>query len=103
VDLSNGEAFLMDVHISPYAYGNRQNHPEKRPRKLLLKKSEIRKLKTAVEEKGLKVVPLKVYFKGSRVKAEIAVARGKKLHDKRESQKNRQADRDIQRVMKGRR
>lgn len=96
----NNEAFLMEMHISPYSFGNKQNHSEKRRRKLLLKKKEISRLKQMVQERGLTVIPLRVYFKGAHIKAEIAVAKGKKLYDKRDSAKRKQAERDIKRAMK---
>ncbi|HEX7155236.1 MAG TPA: SsrA-binding protein SmpB [Thermoanaerobaculia bacterium] len=88
------EAFLFGAHISPYTHGNRENHEPDRTRKLLLHRREIDKLHEATQEKGLSVVPLRLYFKGSRVKAEIAIVKGKKLFDKRESEKNRELDRE---------
>ena len=103
VDVDKGEAYLCDMHISPYNFGNRANHDEKRRRKLLLKKKEILQLQRGVQEKGLTIVPLQVYFKGSYIKAEIALAKGKKLYDKRETDKKRQANRDIERHMKDQR
>lgn len=103
VDVDKGEAYLCDMHISPYSFGNRANHDEKRRRKLLLKKKEILQLQRGVQEKGLTIVPLRVYFKGSYIKAEIALAKGKKLYDKRETDKKRQANRDIERHMKDQR
>lgn len=103
VIFKGGEAFLFGAHISPYTHGNRENHDPERTRKLLLHRRELDKLHTQVAEKGLTVVPLRLYFKGSRVKAEIAVVRGKKVHDKRESEKNREADREVAAAMKERR
>ena len=94
VDVKGGQAFLVAAHISPYAHGNRENHEPERTRKLLLHKREIDKLHSQIMEKGLTVVPLRLYFKGSKVKAEIAVVRGKKLYDKRETEKRREADRE---------
>ena len=94
VEVRNGQARLMGTHISPYAHGNRENHEPERPRKLLLHRKEIEKLHVQIVEKGLTVVPLRLYFKGSKVKAEIAVVRGKKLYDKRETEKRREADRE---------
>ena len=88
------EAFLFATHISPYTHGNRENHDPERTRKLLLHRREIEKLEQAVVEKGLTVIPLRLYFKGGRVKVEIAVVRGKKLFDKRETEKRREADRE---------
>src|SRR5436305_5482531 len=89
-----GEAFLFGAHISPYTHGNRENHDPERTRRLLLHRREIEKLESQVTEKGLTIVPLRLYFKGGRVKAEIAVVRGKKLYDKRESEKKREAERE---------
>jgi SsrA-binding protein len=102
VVFKRGEAFLLGVHISPYAHGNRENHDPERTRRLLLHRKEIEKLEEQVTEKGLTVVPLRLYFKGSRVKAEIAVVRGKKLYDKRETEKRREADREAAKAMKTR-
>ncbi len=95
-----GEAFLFGAHISPYSYANRENHDPERTRKLLLHKREIEKLEAQVVEKGLTVVPLRLYFKGNRVKAELAVVRGKKQYDKRETEKRREADREAAAAMK---
>lgn len=103
VDIENGEAFLMDVHISPYSHGNRENHEEKRPRKLLLNRREINKLEQSVAEKGLTIVPTKLYLKSGKIKVEIATAKGKKLYDKRESKKKKDADRAMERALRGRR
>ena len=97
-----GEVYLMDAHIAPYGHGNRTNHDPLRPRKLLLHKLEINRLIGKVREKGLTLVPTKVYFKGGRVKVEIALAKGKKIHDKREAIKKRDQDRDARREMAGR-
>ena len=85
VIIKGDEAFLFGAHISPYSHGNIQNHEPERTRKLLLHKREIEKLRVQIVEKGLTIVPLRLYFKGSRVKVEIAVVRGKKLFDKRET------------------
>jgi SsrA-binding protein len=100
VSFDGGEAFLVGAHISPYTHGNLQNHEPERKRKLLLHRREIDKLFGQVVEKGLTVVPLRLYFKGGRVKAEIAVVRGKKLFDKRESEKRRELDREAEAAMK---
>lgn len=94
------EAFLFGAHIAPYTHGNIQNHDPERTRKLLLHRREIEKLRTQVQEKGLTIVPLRLYFRGSRVKAEIGVVRGKKLFDKRESEKRREADRETAAAIK---
>ncbi len=95
----NGEIFIHGMHISPYEMGNIFNRDPLRVRKLLLHEYEIRKLKNGVSVKGYTIVPLKVYFKGQRVKVEIGLAKGKKLYDKREAlQQNdmkRQAEREM--------
>ncbi len=83
-ELKGGEAWLLKLHIGPYDMGNRENHDPFRRRKLLLTRREIRKLLPRVEEGGKTLVPLKIYFKHGLVKVEIALARGKKLYDKRE-------------------
>jgi len=99
----NGEAWLSNVHIPPFAHGNINNPDPDRKRKLLLHKKEIRILGQAVQEKGMAIVPLKMYFdKNSRVKIEIALARGKKLYDKRADMAERDTKRDIDRAMKER-
>ena len=96
----NGEAFLKQVHISHYSHGNIYNHAEDRPRKLLLKKQEIKKLSEQVERKGFALVPLKAYFKGQFIKIEIGVGKGKKAHDKRDSSREKDAQREIERAIK---
>ncbi len=98
-----GEAFLLNCHISPYSHGNRENHDPTRTRKLLLHMKEIRKLIGKTQEKGLTVVPLRVYLKRGRVKVELGVARGKKLIDKRETERRKEADREARAAMKHRR
>jgi SsrA-binding protein len=100
VIFKNNEAFLFGAHISAYSHGNLENHDPERTRKLLLHRREIEKLHAQVAEKGLTVVPLRLYFKGARVKAEIAVVRGKKLFDKRETEKRREADREAAAAIK---
>ena len=95
------EVWLLNVHISPYETAGRYfNHDPRRSRKLLLHKKEIRKLVGKVQEKGLTLIPLKMYLKKGLIKVEIAVGRGKKLHDKRETIKQRQDKRDMQRALK---
>ena len=94
-----GEVFLIDAHISPYVHGNVHNHDPGRPRKLLLNRDQITRLASRVRERGLTIVPTRMYFSKGRVKLEIALAKGKKLHDKRESIKQRDANRDSQREM----
>ena len=100
VIFKNGEAFLFAAHISPYAHGNRENHEPERTRKLLLHKREIEKLFSQTAEKGLTIVPLRLFFRGSRVKVEIALVKGKKLYDKRESEKKKEADRETAAAVK---
>ncbi len=90
--VDKNEAWLMNAHISQYAFGNRENHPPIRNRKLLLHRKEIDKLLGKIREKGLALIPTKVYLKHGRIKCEVAVARGKKLHDKRETERARTAD-----------
>src|SRR6185503_636496 len=96
------EAWLMNVHISPYPHGNRENHEPTRARKLLLHRSEIEKLAGKVQEKGLTLVPTKMYLKDGHFKIELAVAKGKKLYDKRETEKKREADREARAMIKER-
>ena len=99
--LRDGEILLINAHISPYnASGQYFNHEPRRTRKLLLHRQEIRKLIGKVEQQGLTLVPLKMYLKRGWVKVSIALGKGKKLHDKRESLKRRQDQRDMQRAMK---
>ena len=102
VIFKNSEAYLFGLHISPYSHGNIQNHEPERTRKLLLHKRELEKLHTQTTEKGLTVVPLRLYFKGARVKAEIAVVRGKKQYDKRDTERTRELDREAAVAMKER-
>lgn len=96
------EAWLMNVHISPYTHGNRENHEPTRARKLLLHRAEIDKLAGKVQEKGLTLVPTRMYLKNGRLKIELAVAKGKKLYDKRETEKRREADREARAMIKER-
>src|SRR5512136_2489773 len=100
--VQDGEVFIHDMHISPYSYGNRENHNPLRVRKLLLHKGEIKRLYGKSREKGLALVPLKLYFKKGRVKVEIGIGRGKKLYDRREGIKQREERRDIARSFKSR-
>jgi SsrA-binding protein len=90
--VERNEAWLVNAHISQYDFGNRENHPPVRNRKLLLHRAEIDKLLGKTREKGLALIPTKVYLKQGRIKCEIALARGKKLHDKRETERARTAD-----------
>ncbi|NEO27682.1 MAG: SsrA-binding protein SmpB, partial [Kamptonema sp. SIO4C4] len=99
--IRNGEAWLLNVHISPYeASGEYFNHDPSRTRKLLLKRQEINKLIGKLEQKGLTLVPLKMYFKRGWVKVLLGLGKGKKLHDKRETIKKRDTDREIKRALK---
>jgi len=99
----NDEVFLYDAHISPYEQSGKYfNHDPLRPRKLLLHRREISRLDGLVRQKGLTLVPLKIYFKGRRAKVELGVARGKKVYDRREDIARREAQRDIERAMKSR-
>ena len=92
-----GSAFLMEAHIAPYELANRFNHDPKRARRLLLHKKEIRAMWDAVRQKGVTIVPVRVYLKEGRAKIEIAIAKGKKLHDKRDAIARRDAARDMDR------
>lgn len=94
----NDEVWLVNSNINEYKFGNRNNHDPLRNRKLLLNKREIRKIKQELQEKGLTLVPLKIFFKNSLVKLEIGIARGKKLYDKRESIKKREVERKLSRL-----
>ena len=94
------EMFLLNAHISPYSHGNLNNHDPLRPRKLLLHKREISKMKKATEQKGFTVIPLKLYFKNGIAKVEIGLARGKKLYDKRADIAERDTQRRLDRTMK---
>jgi SsrA-binding protein len=100
VQIRNGEAWLLNVHISPYDFGNRENHEPRRERKLLLHRHEIRKLYSKVAERGWPIGPLRIYLKEGRAKVEIALARGKRLYDKRDAVAERDMDRDLQRAVK---
>ena len=100
--VKNGEVFLLNLHISPYERGSYYNHEPTRTRKLLLHRREIRRLIGAVERQGLTLVPLELYFKRGRAKVALALGKGKKLHDKRADQKEREADREIARALRAR-
>jgi len=101
--LEGGEVWLIGSDIPEYAMGNRLNHKPKRPRKLLLHRREIEKFAGKATQKGFTLVPLRLYFKHGIAKVELAVARGKQLHDKREAKKKADAQREIRRGMSGRR
>ncbi len=100
--IRNGELWLFGLHISPYSHGSYNNHVPERDRKLLLHKYEIRRLIGKVEEAGLTLVPLKLYFKNGRVKVQLGLARGRKQYDKRQVIAKREADRDLRRRLKQR-
>lgn len=100
ISIVDGEAFLIDCHIAEYENGTYNNHESSRTRKLLLHKREIRKLAAEVKEKGLTIVPLSMYFLNGKVKIEIGLAKGKKLHDKRESLKKKDDERRISQISK---
>ena len=99
-EIDGGEMFALGVHISPYEQGNIFNRDPLRPKKLLMHKREIMKLTGLVSREGYTLVPLSLYFKGSRVKMALGLCKGKKLYDKRDSIAKRDADRDIERAMK---
>jgi SsrA-binding protein len=100
-DVVSGEVFLRNVHISPYEQGNRMNHDPFRPRKLLLHRREIRKLVGLTAQQGFTLVPLSLYFRNGVAKCELALARGKKLHDKREAEATRDAQMKIRQATRG--
>ena len=103
VEVRQGEAYLINAHISEYDFGNIFNHEPRRPRKLLLHKMQIRKMESMIREKGMTVVPLRMYLTRGLAKLEIGLARGKKLYDKREDIAKRNAARDVDRAIKERR
>ena len=102
IRIKNGEAFLEGMHVAPYEQGNIFNHDPLRTRKLLLHKKQINKLYREQKESGLTLIPTKLYFgyKSSKIKVEVAVARGKKLYDKRQDMKAKDAKRDIEKALK---
>lgn len=100
IHIDNGEVMIYGMHISPYEKGNIFNRDPLRPRKLLLHKSEIRKMLGKIAQKGYTIVPVRVYFKGSLVKVEIALAKGKKLYDKRQDIAKKDAKREAERDFK---
>lgn len=100
--IKEGEAFLLNCHISPYSHGNILNHDPLRTRKLLMHREEIEKLSGKAVTKGYTLIPLKIYFKDSLAKVEIGVAKGKRLFEKRETIKEREARREIERALKNR-
>jgi SsrA-binding protein len=100
--IQKGEAFLVNSHISPYPGASRFNHEPTRTRKLLLHQREIERLTGKTKERGLTLIPLKLYFKNGRAKVELGLARGKKLYDKRETLKRKMAEREVERSLKSR-
>jgi SsrA-binding protein len=96
--IENGQAWLYNAHIDEYSFGNRDNHAPKAPRKLLLHQSEIRKLQEASTIKGNALLPLAFYWKGNKVKVQLAIGKGKVLFDKRETIKERESDRELKRA-----
>ncbi len=101
--IDDGEVWLINCDIPEYAMGHRLNHKPKRPRKLLLHRREIGKFAGKASERGFTIVPLRMYFRNGRAKVELAVARGKKLHDKRQTAKKAEAQKEIRKAMKDRR
>ena len=99
IRVDEDEAWLIDAHVAPYIQANRFNHDPKRPRRLLLHRKEIHEMWDAVRQKGVTIVPLRVYLKNGRAKLEIAIAKGKKLHDKREAIARRDAEREMERSL----
>jgi SsrA-binding protein len=102
VSVLGNEAWLINAHISQYSHGNRDNHPPVRNRKLLLHRREIDKLQVQTRDKGLALIPTKIYLKHGRIKCELAVAKGKKLHDKRETERARTAEAEARAEMRRR-
>src|ERR1051325_10012354 len=100
--IRRGEAFLINAHITPYAGANQFNHEPTRTRKLLLHAREIERLTGKTKERGLTLIPLKLYFKAGRAKVELGLARGKKLYDKRETLRRKRAEREVERSLKSR-
>ncbi len=100
-EIRDGEAWIVGMHINPYPLATHFDPDPVRDRKLLLHKKEIRKLKSRTEERGLTIVPLRIYFKGKVCKLELGVARGKKLYDKREAIKKRDSERRMRRISRG--
>jgi SsrA-binding protein len=98
----DGEIFLLNLHIAPYEQGNQFNHEPTRTRKLLLHRREIRRLIGSVERQGLTLIPLDLYFKKGKAKVVVALGKGKKLHDKRDTERERDAEREMARVARSR-
>ncbi|MGE0102474.1 MAG: SsrA-binding protein SmpB [Blastocatellales bacterium] len=102
VIVRDGEAWLLNAHISQYSHGNRQNHDPIRDRRLLLHKREIFRLQSKIQEKGLTIVPTKLYFKGNLIKCELGIAKGKKLYDKRADDARKTQEREARAALKER-
>lgn len=100
-DMEHGELYLLHAHIDQYEQGNRFNHDPERPRKLLLHRGEIRRLIGKTQEKGLTLIPTRMYFSRGKAKVEIGLAKGKKAYDKRQTLKRRTAEREIERALRG--
>ena len=98
--VKNGEIFLRGMHISPYSHGNIFNKDPVRPRRLLMHKKEINRLNARIMQDGVALIPLSVYFKGNLIKVELGLCKGKKLHDKRDSEAEKESKRSIERTMK---
>jgi SsrA-binding protein len=98
--IRNGEGWLLGCHINPYSHGTDANHDPERDRKLLLHRKEIGRLSGKIAERGLTLIPLRMYFKGGRAKIEIGLARGKKLHDKRATLRERESRREMDKAVK---
>lgn len=101
IKIENGSAWLVDAHIAPYEPGSYNNHDPKRQRRLLLNKREIRELWNSVRQKGMTIIPVKIYLHEGRAKLEIAIARGKKLYDKRAELAKKDFERDLERDHRG--
>ncbi len=97
--IDSGELFVMGMHISPYRFGNRFNVDPRRVRRLLMHKKEIRRLKSEIQEQGLTLIPLSIYFYKGRAKVELGLCKGKKLFDKRDTERKKAAQRDIERAL----
>jgi SsrA-binding protein len=102
IAIRDGEAWLFNAHISPYAHGNRENHEPLRTRKLLLHKREIERLDEATVKQGMTIVATRIYLKSRRIKIEVAIARGKKMYDKREAELRRTVERETRAQLKER-
>ena len=102
VGIREGEAWLFNAHISPYAHGNRENHEPLRTRKLLLHRREIERLDEAIAKQGMTLVATRIYLKNRRIKVEVAIARGKKMYDKRETELRRTVERETRAQLKER-